>query len=73
MSEDIQITDCSENFNTITFKVTGSAFGIPSSAKDVNCLVDGPKHNWYQLNQMYMKCSKCGMSYETTPEKGLIL
>lgn len=73
MSEDIQIIDSSQDFNTTTFKVTVSAFGESSSAKDVPCLVDPPNHNWFKANQHYMRCSKCGMSYESTPEKGLIL
>lgn len=40
----------------------------PSSAKDVPCLVDPPNHNWYEIG-IYMKCSKCGMSYEKPASK----
>jgi len=61
-----------DDITVTSFVVAGSAFGMTSSAKDVPCLVGPPKHNWYEIG-IYWKCSKCGMSYETTPEKGLRL
>lgn len=72
MDEYIPTTTYDATLNTFTFQIIGSAFGESSSAKDVPCLVDPPDHNWYKWD-IYMKCSKCGMSYETKPEKGLIL
>ena len=45
-----------------------SQFG---DARDHPCLVDGPKHNWYDLNDVYKKCSKCGMSYEKPATSGV--
>lgn len=65
----MEITDCSEDFNTLTVRVTNSAIGLSHSSKDVPCLVDPPEHNWYDLNWQYKKCSKCGMSYEKPADK----
>lgn len=68
---DVIITD-EDNFGSISIKILGSAIGSSSSAKDVPCLVDPPDHNWYKSG-IYMKCSKCEMSYESKPEKDFIL
>lgn len=69
-TNDIVITACDVTLNTLT--VLCSVPQQSTSAKDHPCLVEPPDHNWYK-NGIYMKCSKCGMSYETKPEKGLIL
>ena len=53
----------------IKIEVT-DGLALPSSAKDVPCLVDPPEHNWYK-NGDYMKCSKCRMSYENPQPSGV--
>ena len=47
-----------------------TSVNLSSSAKDVPCLVDGPIHDWYEIG-IYMKCSKCGMSYEKPQPSGI--
>lgn len=76
--DEISITSSEAMSNSITYKVNDRVLKIinssfqPSGAKDVPCLADPPDHNWYERG-IYMKCSKCGMSYEKPAIKGLIL
>ena len=39
--------------------------------KDEPCLFDDKEHDWYDLNEQYKKCSKCGMSYEKPAQSGI--
>jgi len=72
MSEDIPITACEDGINTLTFTVKATGMYLPTSAKDVPCLVGSPNHWWHEFG-IYMKCSKCGMSYEVPASKDFLL
>jgi len=67
----ISSTKCSSESESNTIKIQIiDALKLPDSAKDVPCLVEPPKHNWYEIG-IYMKCSKCGMSYEKPQPSGV--
>ncbi len=66
----MEITDYDNDFNTIKITIPTNFLSI--SAKDVPCLVNPPEHDWYEIG-IYMKCSKCGMSYEKPASKDFYL
>lgn len=42
--------------------------------KDCNFYdLEDENHNWYSLDKIYEKCSKCNRSRESKPSKDLIL